>query len=390
MISIIIFLYYSIRSKFNASFLLGALFIIINNFLTFNSIGSYFSGSDASGFYLSALNIIKNQSEIFSVFDYRYLFYNLYQNITCYPFIESEGIASLMIKISNWVIFHFSYTFFFNFLSQKNRVNTFFKASLFIIGLWLSFYNFRDIIILSLIIFSAVFFLKNSRKKLIFTLSILFFFRGFLVLIFLASYFISKLITLKKDKLSSFFTIFLTFLFISLSFYYPLFQENTKLLMSLILDVNFKIEAEDPNNIIFALFAGNPINFLIDYINGYERSFFISNISAFLLISIYSLSYFLLTNFFINLFMGVHFKSDFIDNTSIKKNRTLFLTCFITFFLLTITYNYELGGLQERIKSLLLFLIIIMMSLIKFKTKYFQLSYFISALLIILILITKL
>ena len=160
--------------------------------------------------------------------------------------------------------------------------------------------------------------------------------------------------------------------------------------MSFLFDVNFKVEAENPNNIIFALFAGNPINFLIDYINGYERSFFISNISAFLLISIYSLSYFLLTNFFINLFVGVHFKSDFIDNTSIKKNRTLFLTCFITFFLLTITYNYELGGLQERIKSLLLFLIIIMMSLIKFKTKYFQLSYFISALLIILILTTKL
>ena len=389
MISIIIFLYYCRRSKFNASFLSGVLFIIINNFLIFNSIGSYFSGSDASSFYASAINIIKNQSEIFSVIDYRYLFYNLYQNITCYPFIESEGIASLMIKISNWIIFHFSYTLFFKFLSQKNSANTLFKASLFIIGLWLSFYNFRDILILSLIIFSVIFFLRNSRKKLIYTLSFLFFLRGFLVLIVLASFFLSILITRKKE-LSASLTIFLAFVFISLSFSYPLLQEKTKLLMSLIFDVNFQTEAENPNNIIFSLFAGNPINFLIEYINGYERAFFISDISALLLICIYSLSYFLLINFFINLFVGVHFKSDFINYTSSKKNRTLFLTCFITFFLLTIIYNYELGGVQERIKSLLLFLIIVMMSLIKLKTKYFQLSYLISALLIILILITKL
>jgi hypothetical protein len=380
----------SIKRIFKASYFLGLVVILVNVFWVYHFTGSYFEGSDATAYYLSAKNI-KNNFGLLDFINIRYIGFNIYQIIAAYPLFDNELSASILIKLTSWSLFFLSCVNLnknlTNHLGLTLTKDQFVYYSIFFMGLWLSLYNFRDIMILTcLISISSIYISDNKYRllKIIIFLYLLFYFRFFYVALLLVSFFMAKGIDVvwKKNILKSrkinllfvgiFFIIFFAFSLTSIDVINVMLAQNENVLNS---QMRYSVKASDPIvSFLKAMFAGNPIEFLVNYFfENISRAFVISPISAMLMSLIYLYSYV----YFMQLFVIIFFtKKIFLNsgNSFLKLNSSkitifVFSVIFLTFFSL-FAYSLTFEGMQERIRVPLLILLSVIILIIKSDKKF--------------------
>lgn len=348
---------------------IGLLLIPVHVFLLFDGSGSFFAGSDASNYYQEAKSVYNNW-EIIKVMDVRYVGYNIYQILMAFPFLNNELLSSLLIKLNSWTIVNL---LFFKLLTSlrihagidlfKNRL---FAVINMLMVLFLCMYNFRDIVILQILILISVFYFsggKKSRLYLLLCLLVLFYFRYFYVLIIVVAFIFSRLIggKLKLKYLAVEALSILVFLSIIGLAEYALLLLNFESLLGAVSTLQSGSE-----NVFVALlkgvFAGNPLLFLYDYFDGFQRAFFITNVSAFLVALIYFGSYLMFG--FLLLDIGYIFMLRWRGLTNegraeiVNENRLVVFFRALVYFILGVAFLYSssMEGLQERIRIPLIFL----------------------------------
>lgn len=367
-------------------YFLGLVIIMVNVFWVNHFSDSYFEGSDATGYYISAKEI-KNNFTILNFIDVRYIGYNLYQIVVSFPYFNNELIASLLIKMSSWSLFFISLnslrkSLLYNFyvIIQNYRFNYY---SIIIIGLWLSLYNFRDIIILICLFFISSGFIGSSPIRLIkvlFFLFILFYFRFFYVVLLFISYFLAigleyiwrkNFFYLRKTNLLLLSIIIITFLLLSIN--------SIDILNDILLDSEnvlqsqmfYEVNVSSPVfSILQGMFAGNSLDFLSKYFfMGFVRAFTLTPISAVLMSLIYFYSYLFFLQMFVVIF---NFRFSYLVPSICEgsimefftKKMLIFLITSVFFVLFTIIiYSTYMEGLQERIRATLLPILIIVITI---------------------------
>jgi len=369
------------------SYFLGAIIIVINVFWVHYLSGSYFEGSDATAYYLQASNV-KQSFDLLNFIDIRYIGFNVYQIIAAYPLFENEQFASILIKLTSWSLFFLSFLNLSKNLASKginNLQNSRFTFySIVLMGFWLSLYNFRDIIILTCLIFISSIYIGNQKNrilKIIFILFILFYFRFFYVILLMTSFFIVQILKyiwqtnifkLRRYNLliiSIVITVIGAFSISSIDFVNAILVQSEDTLNS---KMQFNIKVESPFvSVIKGFFAGNTLDFWLNYFfRNFSRAFTITPISALVQGLIFLFSYV----YFIQLFLVV-VKSKQItkwiitdtNNTAIiesKKLLSLIHVIILFSFLAIITYSINMEGVQERIRVSLLILLSIVISIV--------------------------
>jgi hypothetical protein len=169
-----------------------------------------------------------------------------------------------------------------------------------------------------------------------------------------------------------FFIIFFAFSLTSIDVINVMLAQNENVLNS---QMRYSVKASDPIvSFLKAMFAGNPIEFLVNYFfENISRAFVISPISAMLMSLIYLYSYV----YFMQLFVIIFFtKKIFLNsgNSFLKLNSSkitifVFSVIFLTFFSL-FAYSLTFEGMQERIRVPLLILLSVIILIIKSDKKF--------------------
>jgi hypothetical protein len=389
--------------------MLGFLIILLNSFLIYESTGSWLAGSDASFLYERMLNFAESRIIIKNM-DSRYIGYTVFQYLAAFPFTTNNFISVLLIKFSNWFIWIYALNYTLKKIKKHFYIdlstNIFFMILINSIVLWIGLYNFRDIIILSLVTIISVCLLEGKKNwLLIIVLSIiLFFFRYFFVILFCISLLITAIILkfnkgrsiLKKILLTLIIITFLITFMPNYVYNFLLFLGIDELTSTSILKAIDISPIQYFTNLLTSFFAGNPLKFAYTAIGtGVERAFTVTPLSAFFQFFSYLGNYIILVPFYLIIFTINEKKFNLFEyvkkkyNTKIAFNSRNFfaINTFIYMNLIFFLYTFFYGGIQERIRITILILLFLILIIIFYKMKdkfLLKRIYFISALILLL------
>lgn len=369
-----------INKKFNASeriyffscFFIGVFFLWFNNELIYSISNSYFAGSDATEYYLKALNFdFANLTMQEWLAEVRYVLYIIFQKTAAYPFLSNEKIASLLIKLSNWSIALLSVVYFkmtvriYSMVSAKNSI--YFRAFNILSLVFLCFlstYNFRDALISASLIFIFSSLITNKITNFITVIGIVSLanLRYFTLPVVMLGYILSKRPRTKlrvrklgiSQELASY--SFLLFLIVLIIIGYAHITPIFTYVIQFLTGYSYydEINHFSPIDYIRSLVAGNPIVYWSSYLTNAtaDRSFVITGIGAFIIGLNFLISYFLFVYIFsIPIFYFI-VKNPNKESTSHFSERLKVFTyvSIFTFLLLAAFYGFFYQGMQERIR----------------------------------------
>lgn len=360
------------RLVLTALLVVGFIFISLNIVLIHETNNNWFAGSDATSLYMRAFLFNDLPNIIFET-DNRYIGYTIFQFLASFPFIKNELIASVMIHFSNWVVWLLALMFMNRRIVNSFNFDLMKSAPFFLIAncsvLWVSLYNFRDVLIISLVTVLLATIIGFKRKDffiLIIISFILWYFRNFFVYIYTFSLVIAMIILVSRKRKNLFkLMIGIILLFALLTTIMPVqFFSN---LATTLDDFRFFVVSgslsprELLRGITSSFLAGNPIKFTYSTIGlSIQRAFVVTEISSILRILVYFGTYtFLIPLFIILIFVDsqklLTFKNNDLGNRRIINSKELFIITAVIFVTSVILiYSIFFGGTQERIRVVVL------------------------------------
>lgn len=375
----------SLPSKSLVFFLLigGFTLITLNVFLVHEVSESWFEGSDASYLYATAKTFASYPSTILSL-DNRYVGYTLFQLLSSFPLTNHEFAASLLIRYSNWTIWILSFIFIVKRIRYAFGLDLssrkFFTSVVNSIMLWVSLYNFRDTIIMSLCSTLLVM-LASFRKKeipLFLVLCVFLWFFRYFFLYSLAFSLFTAIVALKllkpKNAIRKIIAMaFLLMITVSLlptellSYLATSFSQDFRYFVSV---SSYSLQ-ELFRGLLSSFIAGNPLKFVYSSIGlGVDRAFVITSLSAIFQWSVYLATYTILIPFFTlvlftndNQIRLLNNHSQSMDGTRSKQIFVFTTVVFVTLVLLI--YSLFYGGTQERIRAVIIIPVAILFEIAK-------------------------
>ena len=353
----------------------GLIVITFNTLLVNNVSGQWFEGSDASSLYLRARLFSEAPDSIFFM-DNRYVGYTVFQFLAAFPYIRNEMAASFLIRFSNWLVWILSLIFF------TGRIHKYFEIELtrsipFILivnsaMLWVSLYNFRDALIVSICI-SMLTAPISFNKRDLGVLGALSFFLWFLRYFFLYALAFSLLIALLILHLTTYSKgmIFRRISVVALFAIVIAAILPTRQLSVLSADLSqylrFFVTAssnsviESFRGLVSSFFAGNPLKFAYSAVGlGAQRAFVITSVSATFQWFVYLGTYFFLIPLYIILVqsstekLGINEYLSSESGESRNSGGVFFVASFVFITLVILIYSLFYGGTQERIRVVVL------------------------------------
>lgn len=366
-------------------YFVGFALILLNAWSLQNDYGMAFVGSDAAYLYELSKSI-SDKRVTWASLDSRYLGYAVYQSLVSYPFVDAAIVASILVKLSGWSL----YVAAVSALDQSIRVrflspNSFYFLGISLLllsGLTLAQFNFRDVLIATIIILIAAQFLSDSRFRLPAISALLFlmlFFRFFYVPMILVAYFVAKLTPYKygfgRLKFAGFWLILplilTTFIagFLFSGFISAYLLNDGVGFMSR----SYTLAGSGQSSLLSILkgfWASNPLIFFKDYfvLDAVDRTFVITSTSASLFVLLFSANFVLYISLLI-VFIRPNIVTRMIANcsqcTSVDRKRIYIMVYTIILFVLqaNMLYSLAFGGIQERHRAVFLALVAIVFSI---------------------------
>lgn len=380
------FLFLPSKKGFYLSLLLvGSALIATNLWLLYYEYGQAFVGSDATYLYDLAVNVYEGRQSIVSV-DARYRGYAIYQLAMSYPYLSQPLVASFLIKLGGWSLFVFSLSRLDRNLSgllpSTNGYYTFGIIMSAACGLTLAQFNFRDIVIASILISLASCYLSWSRYRLVFIavlLVTLLFFRFFYVPLIVLAYLVA-IVTPYKIGIGRFrftgFWLVVPVVIVTILvgvLYSDVISRYFMVDGVVFLQNSYTITGVEQGlalSILKGLFAGNPVIFFNDFFvrSIVSRSFVLTGVSGSLFFSLFFLNPLLFASFFLVIakpaLIAGQLKS-LAPKQKKERKRKILLAYTVIFFVLEslILYSIAFGGVQERHRAVFLSLIAIVFAI---------------------------
>jgi len=364
---------------FFALLVIGFIIIAMNTLIIHEVNGQWFEGSDATYLYLRARLFADSPSIIFET-DKRYIGYILFQFLTTYPFTKNEVVASFLIRFSNWLIWILTLIFlekkfeeYFNFKLIKSI------AFLVVANgalLWVSLYNFRDTIIVSLVTALCALIIGFKKKDIVFLVFLsfaLWFFRYFFLYAFIGSLIISLAVLRERKFNAGFFRItfgIILSVLIILIFFPTQFWSNLAVNFN---DFRFFVVGSLLSlgklfrGIASSFLAGNPLKFsYTSFALGVDRAFVTTGLSSLLQGIVYLGTYFFLIPLYILLIFTNSYNLVAYDKNIKNKSKLVFMITVVILITFIISiYSLFFGGTQERIRVVVLVQAAILMEIFK-------------------------